>query len=162
MIDLLPNLSVGTADEYENVISKLDGYSIVHACKEPYHRRLLGYTTQGAPKEHPEYLWAIRGDRLYLNLVDAPKVEFIPKEVIETALDFIDAELLEGKKVFLHCNQGESRAPSIALLHLYKTGVLKGSSSEVLDQFTKLYPNYAPGQGMLDFVVNYIQNGGGA
>ncbi len=53
MIEIHPNLYVGHQGDYEYLVQGQDGWAVVHACKEPYHRNLLGYTTRGAPKDHP-------------------------------------------------------------------------------------------------------------
>lgn len=93
------------------------GWFFVHACKEPYHRQALGYTGRAASKDDPEYLIARRDGRLILNLVDVADVNYVAPEIIDTALDVIHAQL-NSTKVLLHCNQGQSRSPSIALLYL--------------------------------------------
>ncbi len=162
MIQVDEKLWIGNQSDFEQDIEgKLDlTWAIVHAAKEPYHRMLLGYTTPGAPKDHEEYYLARRGDTIYLNLIDAPKVEFIPEQIIKAAIEFIDEEIKAGKTVFVHCNQGESRAPSIALLYLYIRGdFFEETDPElVIEEFIKIYPGYNPGQGMLDLVVNKIQS----
>ncbi len=56
MIEIYPNLFIGTADDYEFQVKGQPNWVIVHACKEPYHRHELGYKSLGAPKSHPEYL----------------------------------------------------------------------------------------------------------
>jgi hypothetical protein len=58
MIEVTRNLFVGNNNDY-NLIQSESDWAIVHACKEPYHRNALGYSGQGAPKEHPEYLVAL-------------------------------------------------------------------------------------------------------
>ena len=111
MIEIYQNLFVGTQDDYERVVQFEPGWWVVHACKEPYHRQLLGYSGRGAPKNHPEYLLARRGKRLYLNLVDVEYPSFVSKEIMDTAMSFIDEGLKSGEKVLVHCNLGESRGP---------------------------------------------------
>ena len=63
---------IGVVDDYESQVKGQEGWLVVHACKELYHRRELGYRSNGAPKKHPEYLMARRENRLILDLVDAP------------------------------------------------------------------------------------------
>lgn len=156
MIEILPNLFIGTAFDYENDVKDVDGWAVVHAAKEPYHRQLLGYTGRAAAKDHPEYLMAKRGDRLFLNLIDAPMVDFIPKEVIEAALNFISEKISEGKKVLVHCNLGESRAPTIGMLYMVKAGSFGKDFPTVVKEFKKIYPKYDPGVGMADFAALYL------
>lgn len=133
-----------------------DTWAVVHACKEPFHRQLLGYTTRGCPKNHPEYLWAERGNRLYLNMVDAPKPEFFAKPMIDKALEYIEQKLNEGYKVLVHCNEGFSRSPSLCLLYLIKKGVIKGETLEDCEaEFMRVYPEYNPSEGIRGFVKEH-------
>jgi len=89
MKEIYSNLYIGNENDYVSYVQGHDGWAVVHACKEPYHRQALGYTGRAAPKTHPEYLIAWRGNRLILNLVDVDNPAYISKEIIDTALDFI-------------------------------------------------------------------------
>jgi len=155
MIEIYPNLFIGHQGDYEHQVKGQDGWAVVHACKEPYHRQLLGYTTRGAPKDHPEYFFAERGNRLYLNLVDAPNPAYIPKEIIDKAVAFIREKLGEGLKVLVHCNQGESRSPGIGFLYLLReTDVLPQSSLDAaLAYFRQIYPAFSPSRGISGFIA---------
>jgi predicted protein tyrosine phosphatase len=150
MIEMHPNLFVGDEHDYVSRVVHEDRWAVVHACKEPYHRQTLGYSGRGAPKDHPEYLAARRGDRLILNMVDANDPAFFAKEMIDQALDFIDEQLAVGHKVLVHCNQGESRAPSIALLYMAcRLHVLPTDSLEAAERaFVTKYPGYNPKPGI--------------
>jgi hypothetical protein len=154
MKEIHPHLFVGSEQDYESVVSKQAGWRVVHACKEPYHRRALGYSGRAAPKTHPEYLIARRGDRLILNLVDAPDPAYIPKDIIDAALEFVDVSLNDGKQVLVHCNEGCSRAPSIAFLYLMsRTDQFVGQNTETaFSQFRLLYPSFNPALGMRGFI----------
>lgn len=155
MIEIYPNLFVGHQGDYEYQVKGQDGWAVVHACKEPYHRQLIGYRTRGAPKDHPEYFFAERGNRLYLNLVDAPNPAYIPKEIIDKAIEFIHEKLSEGLKVLVHCNQGESRSPGIAFLYLLReTDVLPQTSLDAaLAKFRLIYPAFSPSRGISGFIA---------
>ena len=157
MIEIFPGLHVGNQDDYERVVKHQDGWRIVHACKDPYHRRELGYKTGGAPKSHPEYLIARRGHRLILNLIDPPDPAYIPKEVVDAALDFIAESLRSGHQVLVHCNLGESRSPAIGLLYLAAfTGAIPSASLEEAESaFLKIYPGYRPGAGIRGFLAQH-------
>jgi len=154
MKHIIGNVYVGEDEDAELILkSTNDEWAIVHACKEKWHRELLGYTGRGAPKDHPEYLFAERGNRLYMNIVDAPKSIFFDKGMIDKALDFIHQKRKEELKVLVHCNEGFSRSPSLALLYLVKHGLIKGETLEDAEaEFLKLYPKYNPGTGMRGFV----------
>ncbi len=155
MIEIHPNLYIGDEHDYELTVSHESGWSVVHACKEPYHRRALGYTGRAAPRDHPEYLIARREGRLILNLVDAPTPEYIPREIIDAALEHIDAGLGAGNRVLVHCNEGRSRSAGIGLLYLAKyTDRLPGDDfirSE--EAFRSIYPPYNPKQGMRGYMM---------
>ena len=155
MTEIFPSLFVGYQGDYEYQVKGQDGWAVVHACKEPYHRQLLGYTTRGAPKDDPDYFFAERGDRLYLNLVDALDPAYIPREVIDKALSFIHEKLAEGLKVLVHCNQGESRGPGIGFLYLLRhTDVLPTSLlNDTLMKFHRLYPAFYPSRGISGFIA---------
>ncbi|HVB57494.1 MAG TPA: hypothetical protein VNE63_13870 [Candidatus Acidoferrales bacterium] len=109
MIEVHHNLFVGSQED-EVSIGGQSAWFVVHACKEPYHRQALGYTGRAAAKDHPEYLIARRPGRLILNLVDAADVNYIPAEIIDTALNDIHQNIT-STKVLVHCNQGLSRSP---------------------------------------------------
>jgi len=151
MIEVHQNLFVGNQSDYDFKVSKQDGWAVVHACKEPYHRLFLDYKGRGAPKDHPEYLLAKRGNRLALNIVDVDNPAFFSKEeMIEPALDFIDEALSRGLKVLVHCNQGESRGPSLALLYMAaRLGAIPSESLEAAEEkFRSIYPFYNPKYGL--------------
>ena len=157
MREVYTNLYCGSEkDVYESIALFRPDVAVLHACKEPYHREFVGYTGRGAPKDHPEYLWAERGNRLALNIVDAPDPKYFAKEMIDKGLDFIGQKLNEGYKVLVHCNEGMSRSPSICLLYLIKHGIIKGETLEDCEaEFMKVYPEYNPGAGMRGFVKQH-------
>lgn len=157
MIEIHPNLFIGAAHDYESRVRREAGWRVVHACKEPYHRDLLGYTTKGTPKDDPRYYFAIQGNRLYLNIVDTDDPKYIPKLIIDAALGFTEEGLRAGEKVLIHCNQGESRAPSLGLLYLAKhtNDIPTATLPEAEAQFRKLYPPYKPKAGMRGFLLEH-------
>ena len=152
MIEVDPGFFVGDEADERRVRGE-PGWFFVHACKEPYHRQALGYTGRAADKGHPEYLIARRDGRLILNLVDVADFNYVAPEIVDTALEAIHAHL-GGAKVLLHCNQGQSRSPSIALLYLsrYTDRFVGMSVDDAIVAFGALYPPYAPGRGMADYV----------
>lgn len=159
MIEIYQNLYVGDQTDFERKVRNQMGWSIVHACKEPYHREAVGYSGRGAPKHHPEYLIAKRGNRLMLNLIDPENPAYIPKEIIDEALSFIDQHLNDGKKVLVHCNQGQSRSPGIGMLYLAKEGQIEnGSFNEALMEFKKIYPLISMARGMTGFLMKNWNN----
>ena len=156
MIEICKNLYIGNEQDYEIQVKSKYDWRVVHACKEPYHRALLGYKGRGAPKDHLEYLIAERGNQLFLNLIDADSSEYIPKLIIDKALEFISKSIFAEKPCLVHCNQGESRAPSIGLLYLVKIGEIpKSDFSSAKLEFLKIYPYYKPKRGIQEFIIKY-------
>lgn len=149
MIEVLPNLFVG--DETDCAPFPEDWF-VVHACKEPCHRAALGYSSRAAPKDDPEYLAAIRGNNLVLNLIDADDAKYIPADMVRLAVSQIVSSYLAGKKILVHCNQGRSRAPTILLLAIRKL-VPMLPVIESLAQFRELYPAFNPAPGMYSFIL---------
>jgi hypothetical protein len=151
LIEVYENLFVGSQNDEGEVRGQV-GWFVVHACKEPYHRDALGYTGRAVAKDHPEYLIAHRPGRLILNLVDVADVNFISSNIIDPALDAIHQHIA-SHKVLVHCNQGMSRSPTIALLYLLKfTSALSRQDIDGdLEAFKQLYPPYAPAKGMADY-----------
>ena len=149
MIEVYPKLYVGSRKDYETLVSGQPGWAIVHACKE-YHRNAVGYGLWNVPRHHPEYLVARRENRLMLCLLDLPVSLFIRKEMIDQTLDFIDQMRADGLKVMIHCMQGRSRSPSIAMLYLAaRLHALPADSLEAAEeQFRHLYPRYKPTRGI--------------
>jgi Dual specificity phosphatase, catalytic domain len=157
MLEVYPNIFVGSMIDYETIVSSQTGWAIVHACKEPYHRRAVGYRLWSVPRSHPEYLIARRENRLMLCLLDLPVSLFIKKEMIEQALDFIDEMCASGMKVLIHCVAGRSRSPSITLLYLAtRLNVLPTDSFEAAEEaFRRLYPLYKPTRGIRGHVQRF-------
>lgn len=135
--------------------------------QRPIHREALGYSGRAASNTHPEYLIARRGYRLILNLVDAANPAYIPKEIMDAALLFIEASLQADRPVLVHCNQGHSRAPSIALLYL-RAHTERFASVDLASAehgFRGIYPAYRPAAGVQGFLRShwtaYVQTVGG-
>ena len=153
MIEVAKNLFVGNQNDYESLVKFRNDFSVVHACKEPYHRKALGYSGRGAPKNHPEYLIARRGSRLILNLIDVDDHNYIPEEIIFKAVNFIEEELSHDKKVLVHCNQGESRGPGIGIICFARSkAVFDLPYNSVRKEFEKVYPMYNPSLGINRFL----------
>lgn len=161
MIEIFPNLYVGNqtdlihADDGKKGIK--DGWFVISAAKEPWHREALGYAGRAAPKDHSEYLMAQRPRRLILNLVDVDDPAYIREDIIDAALTNIAAALDHGDKVLIHCNQGGSRAPGIALMWLRKNhpDYATATFAEAVEGFTKAYPDFAPAAGIRGYLEQH-------
>ena len=121
MTEIFKDVFVGNQEDFEDRVKGNEGWSVVHACKEPYHRIAVGYKGRACSKDNPEYLIAKRGDELMLNLIDTENPEWVSPLIIDEAMEFIGSALKNNKKVLVHCNQGQSRSAVIGLL-FYTTG----------------------------------------
>lgn len=155
MIEVHPNLFVGHAVDEATLRHEL-GWFIISAAKEPWHRAALGYTGVAAPKDHAEYLMASRPGKLILNLVDALDPAYVSDTIVDMALATIDAMRPEAK-VLVHCNQGISRSPTLALLYMARhTDRFAGMDFDrSVEQFRAIYPSYAPARGMASYAKSH-------
>src|ERR1700758_5439925 len=103
-----PRISIGDQSSCQRGTEDL---LVVHACKIPCHQYIVGYT-KTLPKDHPYYLSYRDPWDLYLNLIDPP----MPLFMEESFRIFLDAVDWWKGEILIHCNEGLSRAPSLALL----------------------------------------------
>jgi len=150
MVEVYDRLFVGTVDDCRIGVEKL---AVVHACKSPCHQQAVGYRGS-LSASHPNYLVLHRNYDLYLNIIDPPGPLF-KAATFERFLGFARMKYNSGASVLIHCNQGESRAPSLALLFLAKhIGALPDSSFvDAKQAFEHLFPTYHPGVGIQRFLA---------
>lgn len=153
MIEIYPNLFVGSQEDFEANPTKFLEWRVVHACKEPYHRKALGYTGRGAPQNSPYYYYLYdKYGHLILNIVDTNSPDFFNDEMIDEAVRYCLEGLENNQKVLIHCNQGESRAPSLGLLVMRKTGFFGDDFEKSVDVYRKIYPLFNPKSGIYLYI----------
>jgi len=124
-----------------------EGLAVVHACKSPCHQKAVGY--RGSLRhDHPHYLVLEARNDMFLNMID-PHVPLFMPPLFERSLDFIE-EHISTREVLIHCNLGESRSPSLALLYLAKRAKVLSDDSygAAMKQFLSVFPHYQPGLGI--------------
>ncbi|MCI0377723.1 MAG: hypothetical protein L0215_08965 [Gemmataceae bacterium] len=142
---VLPNLTFGS--EFICSLDDSGRIAVVHACKDPCHRSAVGYSERSLPSSHPHYLVFERGFHLFLNLIDPPAPLF-KMASFEAFLRFVDKHI-HDREVLVHCNLGQSRAPSLALLYMAKRArdlpaeTYESAAKEFQERFS-----YSPGQGI--------------
>lgn len=148
-IQITDRLSFGNEDSCSH--AQVNDVAVVHACKHPCHRGAVGYFNT-LPSSHPNYLHLIKGHHLYLNMIDPPGPMFM-MDTFVTFLSFVDREIAE-RPVHIHCNQGQSRAPSLTLLYMSKRlGLLPDTSyADAANAFRVKYP-YTPGAGIQSWLT---------
>ena len=153
MIEIMKNLYIGTRQDYEREKNK--EYSFVNACKEQ-HKEYLGYSGWKAPIDK-NYLYVEQEHRLICNLIDARDMKYIPKEIIDKCLEFVDKELKNGRKVLINCQEGHSRSATIGLLYMLKKGLIKGNFDEIYKTYLQIYPPFMPSKGMYEYLQSYVE-----
>ena len=111
---------------------------------------IVGYAGANPEKDAPEYFVARRGNRLMLNLIDAPIDVDIPETIFQAALAFIHERLAAADKVMIHCEQGVSRSATLGLLYLLRhtTALANTACRDGLRRYHDIYPPFSPGRAM--------------
>ena len=155
MIEIIDNLFIG--NDYDCSICGND-YYVIHACKT-CHQRGVGYRGN-LSSNHPNYLSFENGNHLFLNMVDMER-ELLAKfthPILKSALAFIRTHIV-NQKILIHCNQGQSRSPSIGLIYLAQTkNIPNNSYQDAREEFLKIYPAYLPGIGIALYLQNQWEN----
>lgn len=70
---------------------------------------------------------------------------------MDAAVTFFDAYLNAGQKVLIHCNQGASRSPSIAMLYLatHTNRLARASFEQDFVTFREVDPLFSPAGGVM-------------
>ena len=146
------NLYVGGILDFRQL---REGWAAVHACQTIHYKRFGWSIHNRPPKDHPHYLMHESGQRMTLNWVDggAHLYEWFGWEGMIRVLDFIDRQIKAGLNVLVHCDDGFSRSPTVALMYAAKRAKIISSLSyeQAKKDFLELYPKYSPG-GIGDFV----------
>lgn len=156
MQEIYTNLYVGNDNDCNKSTDK--DIAIIHACKS-CHQKILDYK-KSLPNTDKNYLiYQNNNNNLFLNLVDMKK-EFSREytdPIMKQSLDFIE-ENIHIKTVIIHCNQGMSRSPSIALLYLAKKNLISNNNYlNAKQDFLEKYKNYNPGRGIEEYLKNNWQ-----
>lgn len=127
MKEIYHDIFIGN-EEDNYAIQRESNWAILHCCKHPFHCQFVGY--RGAlPPTHPNYALKRIENEMALNLVDMDRfsenyLDF-NRDMFDTAFSFLDEYRLQGYKILIHCNQGESRAPTIGLLYIARLGAFE-------------------------------------
>jgi len=132
--------------------SNSQGLSVLHACKHPCYTKKVGGQLH---KNHPNYLYVETEHNLFLNIIDPPKPLFDVR-LFTKSIKWIDKQIKLGRITVIHCNQGVSRSPSLALVWLAsQRGISTSSYQAAANDFIQLYPQYNPGEGIKIFLTQH-------
>lgn len=145
MKEVYKNIFVGSKRDLDQ--TNESDYAFVHATKTMFI------------KDKDEVVNELK-NHLYVNWVDAKDSKYFNYNnngvnVFNKILDFID-KWQADKKVFIHCDEGISRSPSIAMVYLAKRKRVINNKDHVFAEreFTDIYPNYFAYNGISDFLFS--------
>jgi predicted protein tyrosine phosphatase len=77
------------------------------------------------------------------------------KRMFEEAFHFLDSYRIKGYKILIHCNQGESRGPTLGMLYAARLGAFDYADFNVTaEKLRTLYPLYRPKTNIYETVKN--------
>ena len=126
--------------------------AVVHGCKT-CHQRILNYKGS-LPNTHAYYLVYPQPYNLYLNLIDPP-VPLFKIDSFKMFLNWTMQHVEKSRPILIHCNKGDSRAPSLALIllskgqHLITDESFEAARTEFMEKYL---PLYQPGKGIEVFL----------
>lgn len=119
--------------------------AILHACKYPCYDSV---SNNDVSTRSLDYLFIEQGNNMYLNIIDSGKPLFY-KDTFDFSLLFIEKHINE-REVIIHCNKGQSRSPSIAMLYLFRDLKYREAQNRMYD----IYPYYNPSLGIDEYLGN--------
>ena len=144
------NLYVGPKHDLDKTNN--DNWAFVHACKSS-HILKLGEQFNTSPY----YMMFEEDNHLYINWVDLPDPQRFNwnnegvKNMVK-ALDFID-QWIESKKVYVHCDYGQSRSAALVMLYLaIRAKLISPDFNKAVIEFTEIYPDYFSDSGITKFI----------
>ena len=166
MVEIYKNIFVGSEDDYYSLMNT-QGWAILHCCKNPFHCQFVGYKGNLSPL-HPDYAFKRKDNEMALNLVDMDKYStnylMFNKNMFDNAFKFLDEYRQKGYKILIHCNQGESRAPTLGMMYIARLGAFNFRDFDsTIKEFIKIYPYYNPKLNIYETVKNlwryFVKNG---
>lgn len=147
MIEIYNKIYIGNEQDYYSIIDKKE-WAILHCCKNPFHCNFVGYRGS-LPSSHPNYALKRIDNEMALNLVDMDRfsVNYLDfnRRMFEEAFEFLDEYRITGHKILIHCNQGESRGPTVGMLYAARLGAFDYSNFEAsVENLKTIYPIYNP------------------
>jgi len=156
MVEITNNLFIGSKFDLNNFSFEND--AVVHAT-QTIHYKIMGWDRKNnkANKNDPNYIIWENANRLSLNWVDgaAYLYDWSGPKTFVIVLNFID-KWINDRRVFVHCDLGMSRSPTLGLLYLAKrkSSISNDSFISAKLEFQKIYPIYQP-KGIADYVNQY-------
>lgn len=154
MIQVHDNIFVGQVGE----LLKLDKkeWSVLGVTNS-YHYIMHNWVRGGKYSDNPCYVIHEEEGLMSINWVDAEARFFdYQRKGVKNFIRVLDFIEKQQKPVFIFCDQGYSRSPSVALLYLAKRLKMLPDNSFIAARraFEKIYPDYSP-SGIADFLCEH-------
>lgn len=151
MTEIYQNVFIGSEQDYYSIRQSSD-WATLHCCKNPFHCAFVGYRGSLSPS-HPDYALKRKNNEMALNLVDmnsfsSSYLDF-NRGMFMSAFSFLDEYKEKGYRLLIHCNQGESRAPTLGMLYAARFGAFDYVDFDAsVQKLRALYPSYNPKQNI--------------
>ena len=150
MIQILnSSLSFGSSESYCSLGNKAD-YTVVHFCKSFFEKHANSNKILSIQKNIYEYKC-----ELYVNIIDESDPSYFKLEIFKDVITWLNAR----EKVFIHCDYGQSRSPSLCML--YGSKVLKVLPKDFLDcirVMKSIQPDFVTPSGITKFLKKNWNN----
>jgi protein tyrosine phosphatase len=147
------NIFIGNKDDEKKIDKKT--FVIVHACKSYFDKIEIasGFRNNSNIKESK--------CELYINWVDLPDSKSFDLKTFNDALFWMKENNSEDKNMFVHCDWGQSRSPTLVMVFMAKVlKVLPDNFFDALEEFKILYPEYITPSGISKFTKeNWVKIG---
>ncbi len=147
MIEIAKGIFTGSEQDFY-AIQNQNNWAVLHCCKHPFHCNFVGYRGN-ISQTHSDYALKRIDNEMALNLVDMDSfsesfLDFNEK-MFSTAFEFLNEYRDKGFNILIHCNQGESRGPTMAMFYSAYCGLFGSSDfNETVSDFRNVYPRYNP------------------
>lgn len=118
MVEIDKGIYIGNCSDFEFNKNR-ENMNFINACKYPYWKEY-------SEKKCNNGLYGYENNKLVCNLIDADDVNYIPKEIIDECISFIEKSIEDGKEILINCNEGRSRSATIGLIYLIKHKKIDG------------------------------------
>ena len=96
---------------------------------------------RGEAQDDEAYLNSIGIEYYYLPVINSPGAVWdVTEEQVDAGIQWINSKLAEGKKVLIHCQLGQNRAPTMAMMWY----IHEGHTEEEACLWVMQYPNSKP------------------
>lgn len=148
MRELCHNLFLGSMADYE-LLKNDDHIVFVQACAFPYYKDNI-LNNEGDNL----HVFTNNNKCLSLNMIDDFKCDYERYlALFNITKQYID-DNIKDNRVLIHCNMGQTRSATFALLYLKTINYFKDISfNEAERQFLIMYPSYSYGMGIREFAL---------